>query len=128
MIRIIVVMTLLALLMLAHAANAVTSRDECVPECDGHQLQWRPVPVDAWANVGAVLPVADVTHESVVGSFRGVQWTGTSSFGEFRASATRGTDESGFSTPINLGEPPVAPTLFAALGTIGLIRWRRTRR
>ena len=107
------------------AAPALVSKDECVPECDTHQLEWRPIPTDPWASVGAALSVTDVSHPSQPAPFRGAEWTGLSSFGDFRATATRGIDVSPYSPILELGEPPVAPTLLAALLTLAWLRRKR---
>lgn len=109
------ILMVMGLLLVATAAPALVSQDECVPVCDTHQLEWRPTPTDPWASIGAVLPVTDVTHPSLPAPFPGVEWTGLSSYGEFRATATRGIDTSPYSPIISLGEPPAPPTLLAAL-------------
>lgn len=110
-----VIPMVMGLLLAASSASALVSRDECVPECDTHQLEWRPLPSDIWASVGVALAVTDVSHPSVTDPFRGVEWMGLSSYGDFRATATRGIDVSPYSPVINVGEPPAAPTLLAAL-------------
>ena len=115
-------MIILVLLLAASAAPALVSKDECLPECDTHQLEWRPLPSDSWASVGVALAVTDVNHPSQPAPFRGVEWTGLSSFGDFRATATRGIDVSSYSPILELGEPPVAPTLLAALLTLAWLK------
>jgi hypothetical protein len=112
---------------LATAAQAVTSVDGCIPECDVHQLEWRPISADPWASVAAPLPVADIIRSDTGEAARGVEWTGLSSFGEFRATAMRGSDLSPYSPILFLGEPPVAPLLLAALGTVFLLRTVKRR-
>lgn len=111
---------------IAQFARAVTSVDVCSPECDTHQLEWRPDAVAAWQSVGAPLPLEDITRSDTGAAARGVDWDdkGISSFGEFRGKAARGTDESPFSAPIFIGEPPVAPLLLASLLTVAWIRRR----
>ena len=114
----------MGLLLVATAAPALISQDQCLPECDTHQLEWRPIPTDPWASVGAALSVTDVSHPSQPAPFRGAEWTGLSSFGDFRATATRGNDVSPYSPILELGEPPAAPLLLAGLLTLAWLRRR----
>jgi hypothetical protein len=112
-----------AALFFAMAADAnITSVDQCVPECDTHQLEWHALPIDPWLPVATPMTVGDITHPSLPGPARGVTWTGTSTFGEFRGNAQRGPDVSPYSPILPVGEPPVAPLLLSALGTILVIR------
>lgn len=113
-------------------ARALVSQEDSanVPESEVHQLQWRPTPSHGWENVGSPQPVTDVTHPSVVGLLRGVDWdlSGTvADFGEWRAFAIRYNLDSPPSNVIDLGvpEPPAAPLMLASLATLaGLVWWR----
>ncbi len=116
-----------AMFLFAMTADAnITSVDQCVPECNEHQLEWHALPIDPWLPVATPMPVGDITHASLPGPARGVTWTGTSTFGEFRGKAVRGPDESPYSPVLPVGEPPVAPLLLAALGTIAVIRYTKS--
>lgn len=104
-------------LLLASAALALVSQDTATPEADTHQLEWRAFPSDPWMPVGSPQAVTDVTHSSITGSFRGVDWdtVGINGFGEFRARATSPSGTSPYSDVINLGgpPPPTAPVLLS---------------
>ena len=121
----IALLCLLALLVPASALAELTSRDLCgvSDPCDQHFLEWRAVPADPWIIVGPPLPLSQVNHEQVNGSFRGVVWTGFTQYGEFQAKALRDRISSGPSNVVDRGpelppDPVTAPQLLSALSDL----------
>lgn len=111
---------------LGRVAFAVTSVDVCDPECDSHQLEWRADPADSWVSVGAPVDVTDIVRPDTNQASRGVEWSGLDETpgNEFRGKSLRGNDESPFSSPLVIPEPPIAPLLLASLGVVAFLRWR----
>ncbi len=111
-------------LLFATAADALTSRDQCITfdPCDQHFLEWRPIPTDSWIVVGTPLPLGLTTHPQVAGPFQGVVWTGLVKFGEFRATAMRNREQSNPSNVINLG-PELPPEAVPAPQLLSML-WR----
>ena len=115
-------------LLVASPALAVTSWDKCPTACTSHRLQWRELPSDSWIDV-STQPVGPITHPDATPGAVGVDWDGIPGglvgIGYFQAQAMRNGVNSPYSTVLFVGEAPVTPMLLASLAVVGFLRWRR---